>query len=281
MTIKEVEQQTGLPRSVIRFYEKEALINPERNGSNGYREYSGQDVEALKKIAFLRTLDISIEDIKKIMTHQVELHRILSAQKEALNRRVEELEEAKTMCVRLAEDRQLDIDNLKVEKYTSDLEEYWDRYESVFKMDSVSFISMFGGTLCWTVITALAFIAAICFYPILPEKIPVQWSGGEISSSVPKPFIFIYPLICVVCRCLLKPMIRMKAERACFLQSGMVADYTVNFLCFVALTVEIFTALYLRGIVRSVTAVLLVDAVALIGVLGIGLKRMAAGAGKV
>ena len=32
MTIKEVEQRTGLPRSVVRFYEKEGLIAPRRGG---------------------------------------------------------------------------------------------------------------------------------------------------------------------------------------------------------------------------------------------------------
>ena len=40
MTIKEVEQITGLARSNIRFYEKEKLINPERNAGNVYRDYS-------------------------------------------------------------------------------------------------------------------------------------------------------------------------------------------------------------------------------------------------
>lgn len=279
MTIKEVEQQTGLPRSVIRFYEKEALIIPERNGSNGYREYSGQDVEALKKIAFLRTLDISIEDIKKIMTHQVGLQKILSAQKEALSRRLEELAEAQSMCVKLAEDKRLSIDNLKVEEYTPDLAKYWGRHETILKMDSVGFVYMFGGMLCWALITALALIAAICFYPILPDKIPVQWSGGEISSSVPKLFILIYPLICVICRYPFRPMIQMKVERVYFLQGEMITDYIVNYLCFVALTVEIFTVLYLRGMVRSVGTVLIVDTVALIGVLALGLKKMAVGDG--
>lgn len=36
MTIKEVEQTTGLTRSIIRFYEKEKLICPKRNENNGY-----------------------------------------------------------------------------------------------------------------------------------------------------------------------------------------------------------------------------------------------------
>ena len=51
MTIKEVEEKTGLSRSNIRFYEKEKLIDPDRNENNGYREYSEQDVEKIKKIA--------------------------------------------------------------------------------------------------------------------------------------------------------------------------------------------------------------------------------------
>lgn len=49
MTIKEVEEKTGLTRSNIRFYEKENLIFPERNEKNGYREYSQKDLEDIKK----------------------------------------------------------------------------------------------------------------------------------------------------------------------------------------------------------------------------------------
>lgn len=35
MTIKDVEERTGLARSNVRFYEKEKLINPSRNEGNG------------------------------------------------------------------------------------------------------------------------------------------------------------------------------------------------------------------------------------------------------
>lgn len=34
MTIKEAEERTGLARSNIRFYEKEGLVQPERNLGN-------------------------------------------------------------------------------------------------------------------------------------------------------------------------------------------------------------------------------------------------------
>ena len=45
MTIKDVEERTGLSRSNVRFYEKEKLVEPSRNESNGYRDYSENDVD--------------------------------------------------------------------------------------------------------------------------------------------------------------------------------------------------------------------------------------------
>ncbi len=69
MTIKEVEEQTGLTRSNIRFYEREKLIEPTRNDKNGYRDYSESDIKNIKKIAYLRTLEISIEDIRNIIIY--------------------------------------------------------------------------------------------------------------------------------------------------------------------------------------------------------------------
>ena len=76
MTIKEVEQMTGLTRSNIRYYEKEKLICPKRNENNGYREYSSEDVENIKKIAYLRTLGISIEDILKLLNKDADLYTV-------------------------------------------------------------------------------------------------------------------------------------------------------------------------------------------------------------
>ncbi len=76
MTIKEAEEQTGLARSNIRFYEKEKLIEPSRNDKNGYRDYSERDIENIKKIAYLRTLEISIEDIRNIISDKMSLTEI-------------------------------------------------------------------------------------------------------------------------------------------------------------------------------------------------------------
>ena len=88
MTIKDVEERTGLSRSNIRFYEKEKLIEPSRNESNGYRDYSENDVENIKKIAYLRTLGISIEDIRSIISEKVTLQEMLEKQKEVLKNQI-------------------------------------------------------------------------------------------------------------------------------------------------------------------------------------------------
>ena len=59
MTIKEVEQELGIPRASIRFYEKERLIEPKRE-ENGYREYDEKDVATLRKVIIFRKLGLPI-----------------------------------------------------------------------------------------------------------------------------------------------------------------------------------------------------------------------------
>ena len=101
MTIKETEQITGLTRSNIRFYEKEKLITPIRNEENGYREYSEEDVKNLKKIAYLRTLGISIEDIRRLVNKEADLLEVVKKQKGILEGQLSELEHAKILCERM------------------------------------------------------------------------------------------------------------------------------------------------------------------------------------
>ena len=92
MTIKEVEERTSLSRSNVRFYEKEKLIEPSRNEKNGYRDYSENDVENIKKIAYLRTLGISIEDIRRIMSEKVTLQEMVKKQNEVLKNQMIDLD---------------------------------------------------------------------------------------------------------------------------------------------------------------------------------------------
>ena len=63
MTIKEIEALSGMSRANIRYYETEGFLSPERR-ENGYRDYSEEDLETLKRIKLLRLLGVSLADIK-------------------------------------------------------------------------------------------------------------------------------------------------------------------------------------------------------------------------
>ena len=65
MNIAEAERRTGLTRANIRFYEKEGLLKPTR-GENGYRDYTEDNVQTLRKIMLLRRLRLSVPDIRAI-----------------------------------------------------------------------------------------------------------------------------------------------------------------------------------------------------------------------
>lgn len=59
--IKEAEEQTGISRANIRYYEKMGLLQPKRNEKNGYREYRPEDIKRILQIKILRKLDVPIE----------------------------------------------------------------------------------------------------------------------------------------------------------------------------------------------------------------------------
>ena len=67
MNIKEVESLTGITKQNIRFYEKKGLLSPQRNQENSYREYAKEDIDRLLQIKMLRKLDVSIENIQRIL----------------------------------------------------------------------------------------------------------------------------------------------------------------------------------------------------------------------
>ncbi len=273
MTIKEVEEQTGLTRSNIRFYEKEKLIEPSRNDKNGYRDYSEKDIENIKKIAYLRTLEISIEDIRNIISDKVSLAEIVKKQTATITTQIESLNQAKTMCERMLESGNISFDELQVEKYVADLETYWSDHKPVFKLDSVSFLYIWGSLITWTVITLLCLIIGILSYAKLPSKIPVQWDNGFVTSAADKKFIFVYPFACICIRILLRPVIYVRFLMN-YIYGELITEYLSNYLCFVALSVEVFSIMFIYGLIKSVVAVLLVDTVVLIGILIIGITKI-------
>ncbi len=83
MTVKELEEKTGLARANIRYYEQQGLLAPERK-ENGYRDYSQVDLETLQKIKLLRHLGLGIEMIRSVQAEQCPLADALAAKEDAL-----------------------------------------------------------------------------------------------------------------------------------------------------------------------------------------------------
>lgn len=272
MTIKEVEKQTGLSRSNVRFYEKEKLIAPVRNENNGYRDYSDSDVENIKKIAYLRTLGISIEDIRSIISEKETLREVIQKQNDMLKSQMIDLNRAKKLCEKMLDEENIEYSDLKVEQYVTELEEYWNDNEPVFKLDSVSFLYIWGSVITWTIIMVLCSLIALLFYTKLPAEIPIQWSDGTASSLVDKKFIFAYPIVCIVIRYFVRPFIYGKLRTNFY--SEVMTEYLTNYMCFIALSVEIFSILFIYGMVKNVIVVLFVDTIVLIGLLTRGLTKI-------
>ena len=115
MTIKEIEERTGLPRANVRFYESEGLIAPSR-GSNGYRDYSEADCQTLLKIKLLRQLDCPLEDIRALQSGELRLDSVLSQRLDALKYRQAGLSRAQQLCQQLWDDR-AEWDTIQPERY--------------------------------------------------------------------------------------------------------------------------------------------------------------------
>lgn len=273
MTIKEAEKQTGLVRSNIRFYEKEKLVVPARDDKNGYRDYSKKDIDEIKKIAYLRTLDISIEDIRAVMSGKEALTDVIKKQAALIQTKMEGLDRAKMMCEKMLKDGEVSFEELDAEKYVINLQSYWKENKAVFRLDAVRFLYIWGSLMTWGIITLLCALAALAAYTRLPAEIPVQWSHGAAVSFADKRFIFMCPAVCILIRVWLRPAIYCRLLRG-RVYGEPAAEYLSNYVCFLVLSAEMCSILYAFGLLTNVVYVLLADTGVLIGILAVaGIKR--------
>ncbi len=89
------------------------------------------------------------------------------------------------MCNKMLESDELSYLNLKVEQYITELPEYWNKNKPVFKLDSVSFLYIWGRKITWGIITIACLLIAIIVFPKLPHQIPIQWNNG-VANYVDK-----------------------------------------------------------------------------------------------
>lgn len=98
MRIQAVQQEVGITKKNIRFYEEAGLIKPRRSSDNGYRDYDETDVETLLRVKLLRSLNIPIGEIKRLQEGLFTLEDCLRRHEIALDRQTSNIEKTKLMC---------------------------------------------------------------------------------------------------------------------------------------------------------------------------------------
>lgn len=121
MTISEIEKLSGMTRANIRFYESEGLLSPARE-PNGYRNYSQEDLEALRRIRLLRALRIPLEEVRALQDGQESLDRALDRHLAQLDRDRSELDKAREVCRSMLCDG-ADFASLDAQRYLDALEQ--------------------------------------------------------------------------------------------------------------------------------------------------------------
>ena len=119
MKINEVEALVGITKKNIRFYEAEGLLTPRRNSENGYREYSGAEVAALRRIKLMRKLGLPLEEIRQMQSGSRTVGDGIRRHLITLERDQRNLEESIRLCSTLADCRErladLDAETLLAE----------------------------------------------------------------------------------------------------------------------------------------------------------------------
>ena len=99
MFIQEAAKLSGTTKKAIEYYCVKGLLNPQIK-ENGYRDFTEEDVICLKKISLLRTLGVSVEEIRELLNgnDNTVFQRIIEEQETVLQRRKEQNELLKELA---------------------------------------------------------------------------------------------------------------------------------------------------------------------------------------
>ena len=122
MKINEVEALVGVTKKNIRFYEEQGLLSPQRNSDNGYRDYSEEDVQTLRRIKLMRKLGLPIEEIRQMQSGGRTVADAMRRHLVTLERDKRNLEQSMELCAALRghEER---LDGLDAEAILQEMEQ--------------------------------------------------------------------------------------------------------------------------------------------------------------
>lgn len=93
MNIGAAADESGVPAKTIRYYESIGLIPQARRAENGYRNYTGFDIETLKFIQRSRRLGFSVKDVGGLLQLWHDKDRTSASVKALALRHIAEVEQ--------------------------------------------------------------------------------------------------------------------------------------------------------------------------------------------
>lgn len=92
-TVGEVARLSGLTPKALRHYDQRGLLVPVSSSPTGYRLYSDEQVALARRIARLRDVELPLETIRTIITHDddLDVRRLLAAHRTRLQSRGERI----------------------------------------------------------------------------------------------------------------------------------------------------------------------------------------------
>ena len=174
MTIKEAEQLTGIKKANIRYYEEVGLIQPKRDSSNRYRDYGREEIAMLKKIKFLRGLDISISDIKNLQRGTVSLAEMMQRKREELRDEMEQTAAIEKLCARIQE-QGVYFESLDVEMLSAPTEILETKGRKAVQLDKINQLKKYDQFWMRLIQTAASIFLLVTVFMKIQMGKPVPW----------------------------------------------------------------------------------------------------------
>lgn len=195
MKICEVEEQVGISKKNIRFYEDKGLLTPKRNSENGYREYDESHVKELEEIKLFRKLGLPLEEIRNIKNSKTTISDSMARHLITVNREIENLKMAESYIRRIKETvpymSKLNASEMLLEM--EELEEKGTSFKDAFHKD-IRAKSYLGATLAFASIVLIIIGIILFVYFSIKDTHVNQWILCLICLCI---FMFIIPVLLV------------------------------------------------------------------------------------
>lgn len=176
MKINQVAELVGITSKNIRFYEDQGLIKPDRDPTNGYREYSLKDVDQLNRIKLLRQLGLSCDNIRMLQTGELDFDRCMKDHLSYLDKESKRAEHMKDMCKMLSNEVD-DISEIDAPVYLDKMKELERGGVKFMNVKTSDVKKRRTGSIAAAAVVIAFMAALICIVLWANAEDPIPWWG--------------------------------------------------------------------------------------------------------